>query len=368
MSIPEYDPSYMKRAIKLAKRGTGLAAPNPLVGAVIVKDGRIIGEGWHVRYGELHAERHALSNCTESPEGADMYVTLEPCCHHGKQPPCTEAVIDAGIKRIFVGSYDPNPLVSGKSGEVLKNAGIEVHYEIMQEECDALNPFFFHYMKHKMPYVICKYAMTADGKIACCTGDSKWVTGEEARGNVQETRKAVSAIMVGIGTVLADDPSLLCHAEDPIHPVRVVCDTRLRFPEDCQLAESTAEAPVIIMTCSSDSEKIARLEAKGVSVCIVPEKDGHTDTEAVLRMLADRGLTSVLIEGGAVLHASVIRAGLVQELQVYIAPKISGGDGLSPVGCLDITRMNDAYAFNNPEVRLFGQDVLLTFKQKGDGE
>lgn len=364
--ISEFDRSCMKRAIDLAKRGTGLTAPNPLVGAVIVKDGRIIAEGWHVRYGELHAERHALANCTESPAGADMYVTLEPCCHHGKQPPCTEAVIEAGIKRVFVGSYDPNPLVSGKSGEILKNAGIEVHYEVMQEECDRLNPFFFHYMRHKMPYVICKYAMTADGKIACCTGDSKWITGAEARANVQETRRAVSAIMVGIGTVLADDPSLLCHAENPVHPVRVVCDTHLRFPESCQLADSTDEAPVIVMTCSGDNEKISRLEAKGAEVCIVPEKNGHTDIEAVMRVLAERGLTSVLVEGGAQLHASVIKAGLAQEVQVYIAPKLIGGDGLSPVGSLCTEKMCFAPLMHSPEVQLFGQDVLLTFKMNGD--
>lgn len=217
-----------------------------------------------------------------------------------------------------------------------------------------------------MPYVICKYAMTADGKIACCTGDSKWITGAEARGNVQETRRAVSAIMVGIGTVLADDPSLLCHAENPVHPVRVVCDTHLRFPESCQLADSTDEAPVIVMTCSGDNEKISRLEAKGAEVCIVPEKNGHTDIKAVMKVLAERGLTSVLVEGGAQLHASVIKAGLAQEVQVYIAPKLIGGDGLSPVGSLCTEKMCFAPLMHSPEVQLFGQDVLLTFKMKGD--
>ncbi len=363
--VTEQDITYMKRAIELARKGTGRTAPNPLVGAVIVKNGEILGEGWHERYGELHAERNALLHCKGSAEGADMYVTLEPCCHYGKQPPCTDAVIAAGIKRVFIGSYDPNPLVSGKSGEILRSAGIETIYQVLEEECDRLNPFFFYYMKHKMPYVICKYAMTADGKIACMSGDSKWVTGAEARADVQETRRAVSAIMVGIGTVLADDPSLLCRADDPIHPVRVVCDTRLRFPEDCFLANSTDKAPVIIMTSRNDRDKIKRLEEKGVEVCILPEKDGHTDIEAVLRTLANRGLTSVLAEGGAGIHAALIKAGLVQEVQVYIAPKISGGDGISPVGSLDISKMSDAFELEVQQVHMYGSDILLIFKMKG---
>lgn len=352
---------YMKRAIELAEKGIGRVHPNPLVGAVIVKDGKIIGEGYHAKYGELHAERHALSRCTQSPIGADMYVTLEPCCHYGKQPPCTEAIIEAGIKRVFVGSYDPNPLVSGKSSEILRNAGIEVTYEVMKEECDRLNPFFFYYMKHKLPYVICKYAMSADGKIACKNGSSKWVTGELSRKRVQETRKAVAAIMVGIGTVLADDPSLLCRCEDPVHPVRVVCDTHLRMPLDCELVRSTGVSPVIVMTCSDDSKKTSQLTEKGVNVCKVSEKDGHTDIEEIMKFLAEKGLTSVLIEGGAKLHASAFNAGIVCEVQTYIAPKIVGGDGISPVGSLGLEDMKDARILSAPEIELIGDDILVRF-------
>lgn len=354
---------FMQRAIELAKRGTGLVAPNPLVGAVIVKDGRIIGEGWHRKYGELHAERHALQNCTESAEGADIYVTLEPCCHFGKQPPCTQALIDAGIKRVFVGSYDPNPLVSGKSGRILREAGIETVYEVMKEECDSLNPFFFHYITKKMPYVICKYAMSADGKTACFNGSSRWVTGEASRQNVQETRKAVSAIMVGIGTVLADDPSLLCHMENPVHPVRVVCDTHLRFPLECELIRSISESPVIIMTCSEDTEKAEKLESLGAEVVNVPvNDDGHTDIKSVLAELAAKGLSSVLIEGGAGLHASAMKSGLVSEVQVYIAPKIVGCEGISSVGEMGLSDMNNALTMGTPNVQTFGQDILLTYK------
>lgn len=355
----------MRRAIALARNGIGFVNPNPLVGAVVVKDGRIIGEGWHAKYGDLHAERHALKNCTESPQGADLYVTLEPCCHHGKQPPCTDAVIEAGIRRVFVGSYDPNPLVSGKSSRILKNAGIEVHYELLSEECDALNPFFFYYMKKKLPYVICKYAMSADGKIACKNGDSKWVTGEAARAHVQETRRAVSAILVGIGTVLADNPSLLCHGENPSHPVRVVCDTHLRIPEDCTLVNSTDTAPVVIMTCSKAEEKIRRLTEKGVTVCIVAQKDGHTDLADVLKKLGEMGLDSVLIEGGAQIHAAALKTGMVCQIHTYIAPKLIGGDGLSPVSALEVQTMKDAVTWDAPKVQLLGQDVLLIFDRKG---
>ena len=204
---------YMERAIQLARRGTGFTNPNPLVGAVIVKDHRIIGEGWHARYGDLHAERNALKHCIEDPAGADIYVTLEPCCHHGKQPPCTEALVESGIRRVYIGSRDPNPLVSGKGVAFLREHGIEVFPDFLREKCDQLNPIFFRYITTKMPYTILKYAMTADGKIACAGGASKWVTGEAARNHVQQTRKRVAAICVGIGTVLADDPMLTCRCE-----------------------------------------------------------------------------------------------------------------------------------------------------------
>lgn len=355
---------YMERAIELARKGTGRTHPNPLVGAVIVKNGRIIGEGYHAKYGELHAERHALSRCTESPYGADIYVTLEPCCHHGKQPPCTDALIEAGIKRVFIGSYDPNPLVSGKSKEILQNAGIEVTYEIMKEECDRLNPFFFYYMTNNMPYVICKYAMSADGKIACKNGSSKWITGVTARARVQETRKAVSAVMVGIGTVLADDPSLLCRCEDPVHPVRVVCDTHLRMPLECELVRSADIAPVVIMTCSNNEEKAAALIGKGVKVYRISEKNGHTDISEVMRKLTEMGLTSVFVEGGAELHASIFREKLVCEVQAYIAPKIVGGDGLSPVGKLGLEDMMNAMLLSVVKTELLDSDILITYSVK----
>ncbi len=239
-------PDYMRRAIMLAKQAEGYTSPNPLVGAVIVKDSRIIGEGYHRSYGQLHAERDALNSCTESPEGADIYVTLEPCCHYGKQPPCTEAIIEAGIKRVIVGSRDPNPLVCGRGNEMLRQCGIIVETDYMKEECDAMNYVFFHYITHKTPYVVMKYAMTMDGKIAACTGDSKWVTGEEARKRVHEDRHRYSAIMVGVGTVIADNPSLTCRLEGKKNPIRIICDSNLSTPLSSTIVESANEVRTII--------------------------------------------------------------------------------------------------------------------------
>ena len=236
------DEKYMRHAIELAKKGLGWTNPNPMVGAVIVKDGKIIGEGYHKKYGELHAETSALNNCTKSPEGATIYVTLEPCCHHGKQPPCTEAIIKAGIKRVVIGSLDPNPLVSGKGMQILREHNIQVDNKLVcNRECIDMNYVFFHYIKEKLPYVIVKYAQTLDGKIATHNGLSKWITGEAARENVHMDRHRYSAIMVGINTVIKDDPMLNCRCKDiekPHNPVRIVCDTRLRTPLDSRLVKT----------------------------------------------------------------------------------------------------------------------------------
>ena len=223
---------YMRRAIELAKKGMGWTNPNPLVGAVIVKDGRIIGEGYHRRCGELHAERNAIASLTESAEGATIYVTLEPCCHYGKTPPCTEAIIEQKIARVVIGSRDPNPFVAGKGAQLLREHGIVVEEDFLREECDAINPVFFHYIVTQKPYVVMKYAMTLDGKIATHTGASKWITGEEARHHVHELRGHYAAIMAGIGTVLADDPMLNCRREGAHQPLRVIVDSNSFTPED----------------------------------------------------------------------------------------------------------------------------------------
>ena len=355
---------YMRRAITLAKQGMGFVSPNPLVGAVIVKDGHIIGEGYHARYGALHAERNALKNCKSSPDGGDLYVTLEPCCHYGKQPPCTDAILKSGIRRVFIGSRDPNPLVAGKGTAILQNAGIEVHPDFLRSECDALNPIFFHYITAKMPYVILKYAMTADGKIACAGGASKWVTGEPARSHVQQTRKRVSAVCVGIGTVLTDDPKLTCRCENPSQPLRVVLDTHLRIPLASELVQTAREIPVQVFTHQPKPEKRLLLEQQGVTITEVPLEKGHVSLAAVLKQLGEQNIDSILIEGGASIHRAALQTGLWNLLQVYIAPKIFGGDGLSPVSAMEIRDPSEAVRLSAPEITKLGEDLLLEYRRK----
>ena len=274
---------YMERAIELAKRARGFTSPNPMVGAVIVKDGKVIGEGYHERCGELHAERNALASMTESAEGATIYVALEPCCHYGKTPPCTEAIIEHKLAKVVIGSRDPNPLVSGKGAAILRKAGIEVVEDFMREECDAINPIFFHYITTKRPYVAMKYAMTMDGKIATRTGASKWITGEAARNHVQTLRHAYKGIMVGIGTVLADNPMLNCRMQGGIDPVRIVCDTHLRIPMDCQIVQTADTIETILATSTNEKEKIDQLIKKGVQILQIPEKDGCIDLNLLMQ-------------------------------------------------------------------------------------
>lgn len=358
------DRDYMLRAIELAAKGLGYTNPNPLVGAVIVKDGRIIGEGYHEVYGSLHAERNAIKNLTESAEGADMYVTLEPCCHFGKQPPCTEAVIASGVKRVFVGSFDPNPKVAGKGTALLREAGIEVIEGFMREECDALNPVFFHYISKNEPYIALKYAMTADGKIATDTGKSQWITGESARAHVHELRAIYKGILVGIGTVLADDPMLTCRLEGKRNPVRIVFDTHLRIPMECKLLNSiTASAPVIVVCDkNADADKKTGIEAKGAEVIGVNTIDGCISIEEALRELGARSIDGILVEGGGRINASFVKAGKVNCVYTYVGAKIFGGEGkYSPVTGAGIDEVREALELSAPEVSVYGDDVLIKY-------
>ena len=351
---------FMERAVELAKLGEGFVNPNPLVGAVIVKDGRIIGEGYHARYGDLHAERNALKNCTESPEGAEMYVTLEPCCHTGKQPPCTEAIISSGIKRVFVGSYDPNPQVSGKGIKILRESGIEVIEAYKKDMCDNLNPIFFEYITTGKPYVILKTAVTADGKIASYTGDSKWVTNEKSRENVHKTRKRVAAIMTGIGTVLNDNPMLNCRIENPKNPIRIICDSNLRIPLDCDIVKTANEIPTFVAATVKNSDKEKALMKNGVEVIYIKEKNGKLSLTDLIEKLGEMKIDSVMIEAGAALNASALEAGIIDRLQLYIAPKLIGGN-MSAFGGLGIEKMSDAVKLSKPKIQFFDSDILLEY-------
>lgn len=368
---------YMRRAIKLAKKGSGHVNPNPLVGAVIVRDGEIIGEGYHECYGQLHAERNAIANAKKrgnSLEGSTIYVTLEPCCHYGKTPPCTEAIIEEKIARVVVGSDDPNPLVSGKGFQMLREKGIEVIPHFLKEECDAMNHVFFHYIRTGTPYVAMKYAMTMDGKIACYTGDSKWVTGEESRAHVQTLRNHYKGIMAGIGTVLADDPMLNCRIEGGRDPIRIIADSHLRIPMDSQLVRTAGQQPLIVACLpDADEEKAAQLQEKGVEVLRIPGVTTADITEeqkevislpVLMKELGARKIDGILLEGGGQLNESALQAEIVDRIYCYIAPKIFGGaQAKTPVEGQGLTRAADAWQFNRIGMQEFGQDILLEYEK-----
>ena len=352
----------MKRAICLARKGAGFVSPNPMVGAVIVKDGRIIGEGFHERYGELHAERNAFASLKEDATGATIYVTLEPCCHYGKTPPCTEAIIEHKIGKVVIGSRDPNPLVSGKGASILREAGIEVIEDFMREECDALNPIFFHYITKHIPFVSMKYAMTMDGKIATKTGASKWITGEEARADVQRLRHEHRGIMVGIGTVFADNPMLNCRMEGGRNPIRIICDTNLSIPMDCQIVKTAHEIDTIIVTANGTNDKVKQLKDAGIEIITVDEENGHLSLNDLMIKLGERKIDSILLEGGGTLNEAMIRNGLVNRVYAYIAPKIFGGiNAKTPVEGEGVNVPDEACKFKLIEESLIGDDIRITY-------
>ena len=357
------DQEYMLRAIQLAKKGEGWTNPNPMVGAVIVKDGKIIGEGYHKKYGELHAERNAIASLTESAEGAVIYVTLEPCCHHGKTPPCTEAIIEQKIRKVVIGSRDPNPKVSGKGIKMLQEAGIEVIEDFMREECDRLNPVFFHYITTKTPYVVMKYAMTLDGKIATKTGASKWITGEAARAEVQHMRHRYMGIMAGIGTVIADDPMLNVRVEDWKSPIRILCDSGLRIPLDGQIVKSAGKYRTIVAYADSENTeaKRKRLHEMGVETICCPDENNQVDLKKLMKYLGEEGIDSILLEGGGTLNDSALRAGIVQEVQAFIAPKLFGGmNSKTPVEGIGVRFPSEAVKLKCTDICQIGEDIRIT--------
>ncbi|MBF0785178.1 bifunctional diaminohydroxyphosphoribosylaminopyrimidine deaminase/5-amino-6-(5-phosphoribosylamino)uracil reductase RibD [Muribacter muris] len=357
------DADFMQRAIALAEQGRGWTNPNPLVGCVIVQQGNIVAEGYHARYGDWHAERNAILNCRQDLEGATLYVTLEPCCHHGRTPPCSDLIIESGIKKVVIGSRDPNPLVAGKGAAQLRQAGIEVVEDVLRDECDRLNPIFFHYIQTKLPYVLMKYAMTADGKIATASGESKWITGEAARKNVQRTRHQYSAIMVGVGTVLADNPMLNSRMPNGKQPVRIVCDSQLRTPLDCQIVQTAHQYRTIIATLNQDLDRHAEYRQFGVEILPVAEQHKRVDLADLLQKIGQLGIDSVLLEGGSQLNFSALRAGVVNRVHCYLAPKLIGGmQAKTPIGGEGIASLAAAVKLGSPQISLHGEDILLDFE------
>lgn len=366
---------FMKRAIELAKQGAGWTAPNPLVGAVVVKNGRVIGEGYHRKYGELHAERNALAACTEDPAGATLYVTLEPCCHYGKTPPCTEIIIEKKIAKVVIGSRDPNPKVAGKGARILREHGIEVVEDYMREACDALNPVFFHYITTKTPYVVLKFAMTLDGKIATRTGASKWITGEAARNHVHQLRGRYAGILAGIGTVLADDPMLNCRIDGAHQPLRIILDSQLRIPMGSRLVRSAKEYPLLIVCNESTRDReegtsrIQKLEEAGAKVWTLPEKNGHPDLNVLMQRLGEEKIDSVLIEGGGTVNEAALKAHIVHHVYAYIAPKIFGGeDAKTPVEGSGIRLPQECANLRLAKITVLLNDMLLEYDVEGETE
>lgn len=354
---------YMRRALELARKGEGHTSPNPMVGCVVVKDGRIISEGYHEKYGEFHAERNALTRCTEDTAGADLYVTLEPCCHQGKTPPCTDIIIEKKIARVFVGSMDSNPLVAGKGVQILRDHGIYVETGILDAECRKLNEVFYHYIATKTPFVVMKYAMTLDGKIATKTGESKWITGEAARAEVQHMRHRYMGIMAGIGTVLADDPMLNVRVEGWKSPIRILCDSGLRIPLDGQIVKSAGKYRTIVAYADSENTeaKRKRLHEMGVETICCPDENNQVDLKKLMKYLGEEGIDSILLEGGGTLNDSALRAGIVQEVQAFIAPKLFGGmNSKTPVEGIGVRFPSEAVKLKCTDICQIGEDIRIT--------
>lgn len=355
------DVNYMKKALELAEKGRGFTSPNPMVGAVIVKNGKIIGEGYHKKAVEPHAEVNAINAATESVEGATIYVTLEPCSHFGKTPPCSDLIIDKQLKKVVIAATDPNPLVSGRGIQRIRNAGIEVVTGVCEKESHKLNEVFNFFITTKLPFVVMKYAMSLDGKIATETGQSKWISSEDSRRHAHHLRAHLSGIMVGIGTVLKDDPKLTCRIPGYKNPTRIILDSKLRIPLDSLVLSNQDEAPTLILTTRQAPEsKRLDLQNKKIEVICVSEHMGKIDLKEAMRVLGEKGIDSILLEGGGTLNASALSADIVNKLSVYIAPKLIGGEhAISPIRGHGVQNMEDVYKIKNMEINRISDDIHI---------
>lgn len=361
------DTYYMEMALALAEKGKGFTSPNPLVGAVVVNDGKVVGKGYHKIYGGPHAEVNAINDAGPHAEGATIYVTLEPCNHTGNTPPCTEKILNAGIKRLVMAMPDPNPVASG-GADFLKSKGIDVTTGILEKKAEKINEIFIKYVKTKQPFVILKCASTLDGRIATRTGDSKWISGPESRIFVHKIRHLVDGIMVGVDTVKADNPSLTTRLEGITgkDPRRIILDTRLTFPEDANMLQLDSDSDTIIVcgagaSGNSDvSEKMNRLKSQGVTLIETPLKNGLIDLNILMKQLAEYGLTSLLIEGGSRVIGSALNAGIVDKVFLFYAPKILGGDDGIPI-CRGTgpELMKDSIKLKDMKVCQSGSDIMI---------
>ncbi|MDK9700018.1 MAG: bifunctional diaminohydroxyphosphoribosylaminopyrimidine deaminase/5-amino-6-(5-phosphoribosylamino)uracil reductase RibD [bacterium] len=354
---------WISEALRIAQRGFGKVGPNPMVGAIIVKDDRLIASGAHQRFGGPHAEVVALRKAGDKAHGATLYVTLEPCCHFGKTPPCTDAILKAGIAKVVSTTRDPNPLVSGKGFSTLRKAGVEVVEGVSETEALALNRAYFKHVTSGLPYVIVKIAQSLDGKIATSTGSSQWITGEKSRKFVHQLRASVDAVIVGIGTVLADDPLLNVRLVSGHDPVRIILDSHFRTPPSANVF--TTKAPVMICgIAGAEPARQIKLKKAGAEIIELPAADERVGLLDVLRFAASQGIHRILVEGGRDIATAFLRSRIADELIVAIAPKLIGADGRSGFGNLGIEQIDDAIGFDRIHIERFGDDVHLRLQVK----
>ncbi|MDO4534580.1 MAG: bifunctional diaminohydroxyphosphoribosylaminopyrimidine deaminase/5-amino-6-(5-phosphoribosylamino)uracil reductase RibD [Clostridium perfringens] len=355
------DEFYMNLALENAKKGRGKVNPNPMVGAVIVKNEKIIGIGYHEFFGGTHAEVNAFKNATEDVVGGTIYVTLEPCSHYGKTPPCADKIIEKKIRRVVVGSLDPNPIVAGRGIKKLRDAGIEVTIGVLGKECIKLNEVFMKYIKTKKPFVVLKCAMSLDGKICTRDGESKWITGEKAREHVHKTRGVLSGIMVGVETVIEDNPRLTSRVDIGKNPIRIVVDSTLRIPLSSNvLTDKFRDKTIIATTDYADKKKIREIENLGVKVLVVESKEKRVNLNDLMYRLGEMNIDSIFLEGGGTLNFSALREGIIDKVQIYIAPKIIGGTlAKTPVEGEGIDKLKDAFNINDLKVNFFGNDIFI---------
>lgn len=348
-----YDEKYMRLAMQLAGNAIGRTSPNPLVGAVIVKDNRVVGCGWHRKAGTPHAEVHALNQAGELAQGADVYVTLEPCAHYGKTPPCSKALVEAKVKNVYGGLLDVNPKVAGKGFKILEDAGIHVEYGFLQDELRKQNEVFFKWIEHKKPFIVLKAAMTLDGKIATATGQSKWITNETSRAYGYKLRDIYDGIMVGINTVIEDNPMLTARVDGGKNPIRIVVDSSLKIDINANVVQDKSAKTIVATTDKADKDKILKLQAQDVDVIVVDkDENDKVDIEKLLDILGQQNICSILVEGGATLSGSFVAKKLVDKVYFFIAPKIVGGkEAKTPVAGTGILNLQEALALKDTKLK-----------------
>jgi len=354
------DENYMRLALALAEKGRGNVNPNPMVGAILVKNGVIIGQGYHEKYGDNHAEVNAFKTAGEDTCGATLYVTLEPCSHYGKTPPCVDKIIEKKIKRVVIGSLDPNPLVAGRGVKKLRDAGIEVNIGILEDECIKLNEIFMKYISTKKPFIILKTAMSLDGKIATSCGESKWITGEAARKDVHNLRRNLMGIMVGVNTVIKDNPELTCRIECGRNPIRIILDSSLRIPLDSKVITDKKARTIIVTTEKAKKDKLDILSYSGIEVVTTSSKNGQVNLKELMIKLGEMNIDSILLEGGGTLNFSALKEEIVDKVQTYISPKFIGGEmSKTPVEGVGIKTLQEAYEVENITITTIGEDILI---------